>query len=121
MPGIEEKIATNGFSKRDLLGFKRQYDEIKKVYHPNLTKELTLQGLIVEEASKSVGLIRLFIVVIIVFTIVAWLFGRWDYLFLPACFLFFALLDVRSSARDAGRTICCQIKLMKLSVRGGFK
>ncbi|MCX8959086.1 hypothetical protein EHW66_20570 [Erwinia psidii] len=120
MPGLKQKIATNGFSKRELLGFKRQFDDIKRTYHPNITNELTLESLIEEEASKSVVLTRLFILGIIVFTIVAWLFGRWSYLYMPAGLLFFALLDVRSSAKDSGRTICCQFKLMKLAIRKMF-
>lgn len=117
MSDLKLKIANAGFSKRELFGFKRQFRELKNIYHPNLTDKLTLQGLIQEEAKKSVIMTRYYIVAIVVFTIAAFIFREWSYLYMPAGMLFFALLDIRSSAREAKRTIKCQIKLMKLAVR----
>ena len=116
MSDYKAKIANAGFSKRELLGFKRHFWALKKTYHPDLTDTLTLQSLIKEEARKSIIMTRYYIVAILLSTLAAYIFSDWSYLFMPACMLFFALLDVRSSAREADRTIVCQTKLMVLAV-----
>ena len=120
MSDLKGKIASAGFSKQELLGFKRQFRELKTIYHPDLTSELTLQSLIKEEARKSIALTRYFVAAIVIFTLAALMFGRWSYLYMPVGMLFFALLDVRSSAKEAHRTLKCQLKLMKLAVRLWF-
>ncbi len=116
MSDLKGKIANARFSKRELLGFKDQLRALKKIYHPNLTDKLTLQRLIQEEAKKSIVMTRYYFVAIILFTLATLIFGEWSYLYMPAGMLFFALLDIRSSAREANRTIKCQVKLMKLAV-----
>ena len=116
----KEKVANAGFSKQELLGFKRQYRQLKAIYHPKLTAELTLPGLINEEARKSIIMTRYYIVAILFFTVAAAMFDDWSYLYMPAGMLFFALLDVRSSAKEENRTIACQIKLMTLAVKLWF-
>ncbi len=115
-----EKVANAGFSKQELFGFKRQSRQLKAIYHPNLTAELTLPALIKEEARKSIITTRGYIVAILLFTFAAAMFGDWSYLYMPAGMLFFALLDVRSSAKEGDRTIVCQIKLMILAVKLWF-
>ncbi|WP_156124020.1 hypothetical protein [Enterobacter sp. Bisph1] len=114
------KVANAGFSKQELLGFKRQYGQLKATYHPNLTVGMTLPALIKEEARKSIIMTRYYIVAIFLFTFAAAMFGNWSYMYMPAGMLFFALLDVRSSAIEGERTIVCQIKLMILAVKLWF-
>lgn len=114
---LKDKISHGGFSQKELFGFKHQLCELKKVYHPSLTQKLTLPRLIQEEARKSVISTRYYIVAFFVFTIAALIFARWSYLYLPVGILFFALLDIYSSAREASRTVKCQIKLMALAVK----
>ncbi|MHA8111583.1 hypothetical protein ACX122_00310 [Kosakonia cowanii] len=120
MPDYKAKVASAGFNKRELLGFKRHFRQLKATYHPNLTAELTLPALIGEEARKSIIMTRYYIVAILLSTLAAYIFSDWSYLFMPACMLFFALLDVRSSAREADRTIVCQTKLMVLAIKLWF-
>ena len=120
MSDYKAKVANARFSKQELLGFKRQFGQLKATYHPNLTAELTLPALIKEEARKSIIMTRYYILAIFLFTLAAAMFGNWSYLYMPAGMLFFALLDVRSSAREEDRTIACQIKLMILAVKLWF-
>ncbi len=120
MPDYKAKVANAEFSIRKLLGFKRHFRQLKATYHPNLTTELTLPVLIKEEARKSIIMTRYYIVAILLSTLAAYMFSDWSYLYMPACMLFFALLDVRSSAREADRTIACQTKLMVLAIKMWF-
>lgn len=120
MSDNKAKIANAGFSKQELFGFKRHFWALKRTYHPDLTDTLTLQSLILEEARKSIIMTRYYIVAIFLFTLAAIIFGEWSYLYMPAGMLFFAILDVRSSAREANRTIACQIKLMMLAIKLWF-
>ena len=120
MSDYKAKIANAGFSKRELLGFKRHFWALKKTYHPDLTDTLTLQSLIVEEARESLITTRYYIVATVIFAIAAFMLSRWAYIYMPVGMLCLALLDIRSSAKDANRTIQCQIKLMILAIRLWF-
>ncbi|MGG7444530.1 hypothetical protein ACQ3G7_00385 [Kosakonia oryzendophytica] len=116
MSDVKGNVANAGFSKLELLGFKHQLWELKKTYHPNLTEQLSLHTLIIEEARKSLISTRYYIVAIVVFSIAALMFGEWDYIYMPVGMIFLALLDIRSSAKEANRTIKSQLKLMRLAV-----
>lgn len=116
MSDLKRKIANAGFSQQELFGFKHQLWQLKKIYHPNLTDTLSLRDLIQEEARKSFIMTRYYIAATIIFTIAALIFGKWSYLYMPAGMVFFALLDVRSSAKEANRSMKCQLKLIVLSV-----
>lgn len=114
---LKDKITHAGFSQQELFGFKHQLCELKKIYHPSLTQKLTLPRLIQEEAKKSIISTWYYIVAIFVSIIAVLIFGQWSYLYMPVGILFFALLDIYSSAREASRTVKCQIKLMALAVK----
>lgn len=112
-----DKIVSNGFSTRELLSLRWIYRELKKVYHPELTRELTFEKVIAEEARKSFSLTKYYLLAFVFFSLTALFFERPDFLFMPAAFLLLAVSDIRSSAKNRKRTMACELKLMKLAFR----
>lgn len=120
MTKLRKKIATNGFTQRELLGMRRIYKELKKVYHPDMTRELTLEDAIKEETRKSFTLMKYYILIIVLSSLTALFFRRADFLFMPALFVIIALHDAYSTARSGQRKIISELKLMKLAIRMWF-
>ncbi|KJM57539.1 hypothetical protein B5M10_25625 [Pluralibacter gergoviae] len=117
MTGSRAKIASNGFSPGELLAFRRTYKQIKQVYHPRMTSMLGIEEVIVEEARKALSLIPYYLLAATISAFLAIAVGRPDYLFMPAAFLILTASDILSSAKGAGRSLCCQLKLIKLAIR----
>ncbi|MFC0139716.1 hypothetical protein ACFFJN_06345, partial [Erwinia mallotivora] len=75
MSEARDKIISNGFSTRELLSVRWIFRELKQVYHPKLTQDLSLEAVITEEAGKSLSLQKYWIAGIVIFTLVAFLLG----------------------------------------------
>ncbi|AXF76931.1 hypothetical protein LU604_05175 [Erwinia tracheiphila] len=120
MSKVRDKIASNGFTKQDILSLRRVHRELKRVYHPELTSDLSLESVIAEEAIKSFSLTKYYLIVIVLTTLIAIFAGRADYLFMPALFLIMTIHDIFSSSRGGQRKVSCELKLMKLAFRMYF-
>ncbi|MCX8959085.1 hypothetical protein EHW66_20565 [Erwinia psidii] len=116
MSEARDKIISNGFSTRELLSVRWIFRELKQVYHPKLTQDLSLEAVITEEARKSLSFQKYYLVAVLFSVLIALLSGRPDYLYMPAAFLLFMLYEIYASARIGKRTIACEIKLMKLAI-----
>ncbi|MEW5291556.1 hypothetical protein ABW286_20655 [Erwinia papayae] len=120
MSKARDKIASNGFSTRELLSVRSIYRELKNVYHPELTSELTLESVILEEARKSFSIIKYYLVAVVLSALAGFFFRGYDSLFMPVGFILLILFEIRSSAKNARRTPVTELKLMKLAVRLGL-
>ena len=120
MSQLREKIIKNGFTAFELMVLARKYKNLKKVYHPNLTNELTLESVIAEEARKSISLTKYYLAAVIVSGLVAFMFERADYLFMPVAFLILTIIDIYSSAKSGNRKITTEFKLMLLAIKLRF-
>ncbi|QKJ85097.1 hypothetical protein PMPD1_0111 [Paramixta manurensis] len=114
---VKANISATGFSKRELWGFRRIYKELKGTYHPNLTRELTLEEVIKEEARKAFALPKYFLLSIIITILGTLWFRNISYLFAPLVMMIIMILDIRSSAKNAHRKISSELKLMKLAFK----
>lgn len=114
---LRKKIGSNGFSVRDLLNIRSVYKELKSVYHPRLTQELSFESVIIEEARKSFSLVKYYFLAVVLSALVAIFWSRPDFLFMPVAFFLLILSDVKSSAKNRNRTFCNELKLIKLAIR----
>jgi len=117
---IRSKIKTNGFTRKELLSFKKEYDDVKSTFHPNLTKDFSLQDVIYKQAKGSLSPLQIFFPMAIFFLIPPFISNNKGYFFMTVFFLLFGLWDFFSTAKSNGLTIINQLKLMKLAIRVMF-
>ncbi|EBP4342235.1 hypothetical protein UK30_10310 [Salmonella enterica] len=113
---IRNKIATNGFTRRELLSLRRNYKDTKKTFHPNLTKDITLTDIIYETADKSISL---FFPAISLFALILGIVLEKGaaYLFMSVVFLLLTFINIYLQAKDNDINITTQFKLIKLGIR----
>ncbi len=114
---IRNKIATNGFTRKELYSLRRDYKDAKKTFHPDLTKELNFQYVIYKHAKAALSPVKIFVPAALFFLIPPLVSKNYSYFFMPVFFCLFGLWDVLSTARENKITLINQMKLIKLAIR----
>lgn len=55
---IRDKIVTNGFTLKEFLSLRRDYKDTRKIFHPDLIKELSFQDVIYKKAREALSPIK---------------------------------------------------------------
>lgn len=85
---IRNKIKTNGFTRKELLSFKKEYDDVKNTFHPNLTKDFSLQDVIYKQAKGSLSPLQIFFPMAIFFLIPPFISNNKGYFFMTVFFFY---------------------------------